>query len=59
MLDMGFIHDVRKIVKAVPEERQTLLFGHDAERSREARQRHPVRAGADRHRTENRDGGPD
>ena len=26
MLDMGFIHDVRKIVKAVPEERQTLLF---------------------------------
>ena len=26
MLDMGFIHDVRKIVKAVPDERQTLLF---------------------------------
>jgi ATP-dependent RNA helicase RhlE len=26
MLDMGFIHDVRKIVAAVPKERQTLLF---------------------------------
>jgi ATP-dependent RNA helicase RhlE len=26
MLDMGFIHDVRKIVKAVPDKRQTLLF---------------------------------
>ncbi len=26
MLDMGFIHDVRKILKALPEERQTLLF---------------------------------
>ncbi len=26
MLDMGFIHDVRRIAKAVPEERQTLLF---------------------------------
>jgi ATP-dependent RNA helicase RhlE len=26
MLDMGFIHDVRRIVKAVPRERQTLLF---------------------------------
>jgi ATP-dependent RNA helicase RhlE len=26
MLDMGFIHDVRRIVKAVPTKRQTLLF---------------------------------
>lgn len=26
MLDMGFIHDVRRIVRAVPEDRQTLLF---------------------------------
>ncbi len=26
MLDMGFIHDVRKIVRNLPEERQTLLF---------------------------------
>jgi ATP-dependent RNA helicase RhlE len=26
MLDMGFIHDVRKIVKQVPDKRQTLLF---------------------------------
>jgi ATP-dependent RNA helicase RhlE len=26
MLDMGFIHDVRRIVAAVPRERQTLLF---------------------------------
>ena len=26
MLDMGFIHDVKKITQAVPNERQTLLF---------------------------------
>ena len=26
MLDMGFIHDIRKIVAQVPRERQTLLF---------------------------------
>jgi ATP-dependent RNA helicase RhlE len=26
MLDMGFIHDVRRITEAVPRERQTLLF---------------------------------
>ncbi|MER1998109.1 MAG: DEAD/DEAH box helicase, partial [Arthrobacter sp.] len=26
MLDMGFIHDVRKIVRCLPEQRQTLLF---------------------------------
>jgi len=26
MLDMGFIHDVRRILKAVPRERQTLFF---------------------------------
>ncbi len=26
MLDMGFIHDVRRVVKAVPKQRQTLLF---------------------------------
>jgi ATP-dependent RNA helicase RhlE len=26
MLDMGFIHDVRRVVKALPKRRQTLLF---------------------------------
>lgn len=26
MLDMGFIHDVRKVIDRLPEERQTLLF---------------------------------
>ncbi|HUY32277.1 MAG TPA: DEAD/DEAH box helicase [Pirellulales bacterium] len=26
MLDMGFIHDIRKIVRHLPQERQTLLF---------------------------------
>jgi ATP-dependent RNA helicase RhlE len=26
MLDMGFIHDVRRIIKAIPTRRQTLLF---------------------------------
>ncbi len=26
MLDMGFIHDIRRVVKAVPKQRQTLLF---------------------------------
>ncbi len=26
MLDMGFIHDIRKILKLIPEKRQTLLF---------------------------------
>lgn len=26
MLDMGFIHDVRRIISAVPKERQTMLF---------------------------------
>ncbi|MFQ5447542.1 MAG: DEAD/DEAH box helicase, partial [Saprospiraceae bacterium] len=26
MLDMGFIHDVRRVIKAVPEKRQTLFF---------------------------------
>ncbi|MCA9989735.1 MAG: DEAD/DEAH box helicase, partial [Anaerolineales bacterium] len=26
MLDMGFIHDVRRIIKSVPQQRQTLLF---------------------------------
>jgi ATP-dependent RNA helicase RhlE len=26
MLDMGFIHDIRKIIKLVPHKRQTLLF---------------------------------
>jgi ATP-dependent RNA helicase RhlE len=26
MLDMGFIHDVRKIIRLVPEDRQSLLF---------------------------------
>jgi len=26
MLDMGFIHDIRKVIKAVPDNRQTLMF---------------------------------
>ncbi len=26
MLDMGFIHDVKRIVKLLPKVRQTLLF---------------------------------
>ena len=26
MLDMGFIHDVRRVIKELPEQRQTLLF---------------------------------
>ncbi|WP_029038640.1 DEAD/DEAH box helicase [Salinimicrobium xinjiangense] len=26
MLDMGFIHDVKKVIKAIPEKRQTLFF---------------------------------
>jgi len=26
MLDMGFIHDIRKIIKALPKQRQNLLF---------------------------------
>lgn len=26
MLDMGFVHDVRRVLKALPEKRQTLLF---------------------------------
>ena len=26
MLDMGFIHDVRKVIARLPERRQTLLF---------------------------------
>ena len=48
MLDMGFIHDIRKIVAKLPAERQTLFFSatmpreiaelaeHDAARSRHA-----------------------
>ncbi len=26
MLDMGFIHDIRRVIKALPEKRQTMLF---------------------------------
>jgi ATP-dependent RNA helicase RhlE len=26
MLDMGFIHDIKKVIKALPQKRQTLLF---------------------------------
>jgi ATP-dependent RNA helicase RhlE len=26
MLDMGFIHDVRKVIKALPKQKQTMLF---------------------------------
>lgn len=35
MLDMGFIHDIRKVVRMVPEDRQTLFFS--ATLSREIR----------------------
>lgn len=33
MLDMGFIHDVRRVVKALPKRRQTLLFSATMPRS--------------------------
>lgn len=36
MLDMGFIHDIRRIVKVIPKQRQTLLFS--ATFSREIKQ---------------------
>ncbi len=36
MLDMGFIHDIRKIIKLLPRERQTLMFS--ATFSREIRE---------------------
>lgn len=26
MLDMGFVHDIKRVIKLIPEERQTLLF---------------------------------
>src|SRR5690606_25114626 len=26
MLDMGFIHDIKKVIKVIPEKRQTLFF---------------------------------
>ena len=29
MLDMGFIHDIRRIVAQLPAERQTLMFSRD------------------------------
>ena len=33
MLDMGFIHDVKKIIAKIPAKRQTLLFRHHAARN--------------------------
>lgn len=36
MLDMGFIHDIKRILKLIPEKRQTLfVFGYHASRDRE------------------------
>ncbi len=29
MLDMGFIHDVRRVIAQLPEKRQTLFFSRD------------------------------
>jgi ATP-dependent RNA helicase RhlE len=50
MLDMGFVRDVMKIVRAVPVERQTLLFSATMPeaRSSQARPRHAVGADARR-----------
>ena len=46
MLDMGFIHDVRRIIAALPRKRQTLLFSATMPRDdRDARARHPARPG--------------
>ena len=49
MLDMGFWPSVRKILAALPEQRQTLLFrGRDAARPRRGRDRPHRRDGRDR-----------
>jgi ATP-dependent RNA helicase RhlE len=33
MLDMGFVHDVKRILKLLPPKRQNLFFCNDAERN--------------------------
>src|SRR3546814_3601435 len=47
MLDMGFIHDIRKILKVLPAKRQTLFFSatmpNDAARLADGILRDPVR----------------
>ena len=44
MLDMGFIHDIRKIVAKLPARRQTLMFFRDhASRHRRTRRAHAAR----------------
>jgi ATP-dependent RNA helicase RhlE len=47
MLDMGFIHDVRKIIATLPKERQTLFFSatmpNDVERLAQSILKEPVR----------------
>ena len=49
MLDMGFIHDVRKVIAALPERRSVaVLFGDHAARSRRAGGQHPERSGQGR-----------
>jgi len=46
MLDMGFLHDVEKIIQQCPKERQTLLFSatisHDIERIAHKYMKHPL-----------------
>ena len=47
MLDLGFIHALKRIVKLLPAKRQTpVLLGHHAEDHRIARRRVPERSGA-------------
>ena len=46
MLDMGFIHDIRRILPLLPERRQTLLLGHDARVDRRAGRENPPQPGA-------------
>jgi ATP-dependent RNA helicase RhlE len=51
MLDMGFIHDVRRVVRALPERRQSLLFSAtmppEIARLAESILRNPVRIAVD------------
>ena len=63
MLDMGFLPDIRRIVKALPQKRQTLLFsatlsrgnrgGHArvSPRAQDRPDRPPGQPGGDRHAT--------
>ena len=46
MLDMGFLPDIRRILRALPAERQTLdVLGDHGARDPPARRRHPARPG--------------